>query len=265
MICERKNEDFQKFGNREKDIDTLLYHNPTKTLLVGGTDQKVIQYKQNRKTNLWEKLKEYGPLGIECITSSSHLGNLVFFGGNDKIKVINAKTGKLLPKYFDTAVQSIDSLQVCYVSNSKMYISVGGTTRNYYSNLFDLLDITSYWKKNNQKLFEPSTTFRQKMELEFILEKKDAQIQHQKALILSLKEELLQHKKKQESNHNLKNSLPTQIKTKYKNYKIKRNKNLILKKEFNSAFADLDLINISKLHPRSSKKVLIFENILRQG
>lgn len=138
----------QEFGERDWDIETLLYHDKSRTLFVGASDEKVVQYKRNQETGDWEVLKDFGKLMIDSVRSCTQIGNLVIFGGlNRVLRVIHVSTGEVVGDCVETAIGCITSLQACVGLNGQVYLSVAGSKSSEASGVSDLLDITLLCEK----------------------------------------------------------------------------------------------------------------------
>lgn len=143
-----KSGEYKKFGERKKIIQSLLYHETSKTLFVGGNDKKVLQYSQNEQTGQWEKIKDFGDIGISIILSSANIGDLGIFGGeNYFIRFINLKNGNIIGDPYVTAFKCIYSLRICVEKKSKVYLSIGGTDFLDNNQVSDFLNITLFCKK----------------------------------------------------------------------------------------------------------------------
>lgn len=152
----------QIFGERKRRISTIIYHESTNTLLVGGFDNKLIQYKQDEQSGKWIVYREFKDLDFGFIDAFVQVGNLLIFEKYSKIIIFNVFSGKVIrkelireKKYF------IESLQVCHTNDSKFYLSIG---KDYLDSLShssdfldsqipsDLLDITLLVEKHHSKL-----------------------------------------------------------------------------------------------------------------
>ena len=144
LILEKiENNENYTFGERDKLIRTLQYHLRTKTLLVGGEDCKVLQYKINGNTNKFETLRDFEDLGISSIEISVQVGDLVVFGGSKgQIRIINIHSQHVLKDSFETALKRVDSLKVCRGLNSKTFLVVGGDQKDDSKDFSDYLDLS---------------------------------------------------------------------------------------------------------------------------
>lgn len=164
-----KENHFQKFGEREDGINTLQYHEKSQTLLVGGDDEKVIQYKQNGNSKKWEILRDYGDIGISWIYSFCQMGNLIFLFGSDSFRIINVHTKDLIESTHDTVIQNINSTQLCVGLNSEIYLSIGGMNADKYSEDSDLMDISYLYKKCNSLTIKSSQNKKKIKELHMLI------------------------------------------------------------------------------------------------
>ena len=136
--------DFSKFY-----ISTLVYDEDTGSLYSGDSNGQLIQYKVDTANLTFEKVKDYGDLGIGWITSSHRFLHFVFFGGNDgKIRVLDLSTGNLLSGHIDTSIKDIRSLQVCLKNLKQIYLTVSGYESDYSNDKTDLFDITDFLLKD---------------------------------------------------------------------------------------------------------------------
>ena len=158
------NKKFYTFGERENQIQALEYHEPSKSLLAGGEDQRVILYKFHEATNHFETLRDFGDLGILRIISSSQVDELFFFGGsNGRVRVIDVDTQNVLGEAFETAVERAESLEVCRGFDAKCFLAVGGLGLPESSDeVSDFLDVSllveNYDSKLNRLIFEKLET-----------------------------------------------------------------------------------------------------------
>lgn len=133
----------------KKFISTLVYEKDTESLYIGNNDGQLSQYKVFFKNQTFQLVKDYGNLGIDDITSSYQFRHFVFFGGyNNKIRVLDMSTGRLLPGFLKTSIQWIRSLQVCEKNTEQIYLAVSGSKSDYSENKTDLFDLTGLLRKD---------------------------------------------------------------------------------------------------------------------
>ena len=182
------------FGERFNSgnlITTLLYDGKTAFLYAGDTSGRVLQYKVDTTNKTCTKVKDFGKLGIDQITSSHRFLDFVFFGGNQgKIRVLDMSTGELVPGHQNTSMSFIYSLQLCVKSNNQIRLAVSGCNIGFFGNNIDLLDLTNLFPNNfiiqknfaqensNNKeentLPHPSTVKSQEETIKKLLEERDS-------------------------------------------------------------------------------------------
>ena len=152
LILENVENEFTvKFGGSKSSLNyitTLVYDKETGFLYTGDNHGHLHQYKVDTVSKTYEKVKDFGHLGIGRITSSHRFLHFVFFGVyNSKIKVLNLSTGELLPGQIETSVKFIRSFQVCVKSQDKIYLTVSGSGTDYSDDKTDLFDVSSWLLK----------------------------------------------------------------------------------------------------------------------
>ena len=124
-------------------IVTLVYVEKTGSLYTGDRDGHLQKYKIDEANKTFQKVKNYGKIGIDLIYSSQRFLHLVFFGGNEsQIKVLDLSTSKLLPGRLETAIEYIYSIQVCVISHNQIYLAVFGTDTHYSDDKTDLFEVS---------------------------------------------------------------------------------------------------------------------------
>ena len=135
-----------KFGWRNSSdyiITTLVYDEDTGSFYSGDTNGRLFKCKLDKTSKTFERVKDFGDLGIGYIISSYRFKHFVFFGGIlNRIIVLDLSTGELLPRHLETAIGCICSLQVCVMNHNKIYLAVSGTSYNYSGDKTDLFDVT---------------------------------------------------------------------------------------------------------------------------
>ena len=78
-------------------ITTLVYYEKTGFLYTGYSHGHLCKYKIDIKNKIFQRVKDYGDLGIKSIFSSHRFMDFVFFGGSEsRIRVLDLSTGELL-------------------------------------------------------------------------------------------------------------------------------------------------------------------------
>lgn len=130
-----------EIGAHSDVIQTVLFHTPTESLLVGDKSGVVKQYK--KKNDSFTMIKYYGDVGVEKILSSAQVGRFAIFGGNNyslvAIDIKNQTLKKAVPK---TSYKSIKSLQICFTKYKKILLSVSGRKPDFYSGNSHIFDVT---------------------------------------------------------------------------------------------------------------------------
>ena len=148
-------QEVSEIGKHGGYICTVLYHDETRSLLVGDHTGHVIQYQKSEKTNSFTKVKDHGNVGIGPVISSCQYKDYAVFGGynTSSVAVINIPEQKLVQGTIKTAFKNVDSLQICEVSGSKVLLSVGGRVVSYSDNtdVFEVEVSKKYTQKTTQK------------------------------------------------------------------------------------------------------------------
>ena len=135
-----------KFGwekNFSYLIGTLVYDKDMGSLYMGFDYDRLYKYKLDKKNKTCKRVKDFGDLGIGCISSSHRFMHFVFFGGDQgKIRILDLSTGELLPVHLETSIGWICSLQVCVKSKDEIYLAVSGCDNDYSNDKTDLFDLT---------------------------------------------------------------------------------------------------------------------------
>lgn len=131
-----------KISQFTSDIDCILVKNSLNTIMVGDRYGRVAQYKFDLKDESIKLVKDYGILGIRYIYSGSIMGNLAVFGGyqSSSMVIIDIVKHQVFGKPIETAVQTIQSVQFCFVSESQILLAVSGIYSNYSDSQTDLFD-----------------------------------------------------------------------------------------------------------------------------
>jgi hypothetical protein len=140
-------------------VHTIYYDETTCSLFSGDNMSMVIQYKKNIK-NGWKMVKKYSDLKINWIYSSTRIGNLMIFGGNNyHFTVIDAMEKQVVIRSTRIKINLATSLQVCKVypdnnddSDSHKYaLSFSGSFPHFVLDKLDILDITGLVNQNVNK------------------------------------------------------------------------------------------------------------------
>ena len=137
-----------KVERQQSSITNLIFDKTTMTLLAGGKDGCIVQFKLDLIKKIAEKIKIHKVKKIGHISSSCIFMNFVFFGGTKmKVKALNLSNGKLIPEQINTSIESILSLEIFCIDNSKIYLSICGDMSNDSENNFDLLNLSDLFQK----------------------------------------------------------------------------------------------------------------------
>ena len=127
----------------------MVYDEDTGFLYSGDKNGGLCKYKVDSSKKTFERVKEYGYLGIGEISSFHPFMHFVFFGGdNTQIKVLDLSTDELLLGHLETSITWICSLQVCLKSQDKIYLAVSGSDTDYSDDKNDLFDLTDILPKD---------------------------------------------------------------------------------------------------------------------
>ena len=134
-------------GNYSDVIYTLTFDQDTGTLLVGYWQKHLVQYDLDLVKRKFRQVRDFGDIGIGSVLSSFRFMQYVFFGGSINIlKVFDLSSKGMLPGHIETGIKEINSLQVCAVDKSRIFLSVVGSECNYSSDKSDLYDISDLMK-----------------------------------------------------------------------------------------------------------------------
>jgi septal ring factor EnvC (AmiA/AmiB activator) len=107
-------------------------------------------------------------LGVGSVHSLCNIGNLVFVGGwnNFKnIRVINSVDQQIFDEVILPAVRNVQSLQICPVSKSQVYLTVSGEGKSYTEEKTDIFDISSIYEQSMmEKIFKKPNDQNQEIE-----------------------------------------------------------------------------------------------------
>lgn len=135
------------------DIDCILVNETANTILVGDRLGRLNQYTFNVNKNIIEIQREYGLLDIGYIYSGAFIGKLAILGGNKtySLRVVDMEKRMVFGAPLETAMFGVQSLQLCQVSNDKMYLAVSGVNPDY-STSSDIFDVTALLKQHKIEL-----------------------------------------------------------------------------------------------------------------
>ena len=124
------------------DIDCLLVHDFLNLILVGDRYGRVAQYKYDLKTETIKLQKDYGNIGIRYIYSGTIMGNLAIVGGSktSSLMMIDMVKQQIFGEQFETAVNTIQSIQLCLVSKSQILLAVCGIYSDFSDKKTDIYD-----------------------------------------------------------------------------------------------------------------------------
>lgn len=140
------------FGKHNGSIQTLLYDKVTGSLFVGDKCGQIKQYKRGSTTLAFTLIKNYEAFLINSVISSEQLDGIVIFGGFFySIFAINIRERRRYKKRIRSPFESNVSFQVCHGLNNKVYLSIGGSLREYNLHCSDFLDVTKIYQKHKMK------------------------------------------------------------------------------------------------------------------
>ena len=198
-----------KIGTHKGGIITLLFDSMTETLFVGDISGHVKQYKRSQKSNFFGLLKDsdsfillkdYGYVGVGRVLSSAQVSRLAIFGGNkNSLAAIDISKQQLCTGVIKSPFMSTNSLEVCRGADSNVYLSIGGSDPNYFSNVSDYLDVTQVYNGSEKK---PRQVPEEINQLQKILDLKDESIKSLKIKIKKLEADLKKQKKQNQGTTN---------------------------------------------------------------
>ena len=153
-----------EFGELRFEINSILLIESLDCLLVGDRNGTLVQYRLDSARSRPEIRAKYLRLGIGLISSSISLGNLAVFGGScNKLAVLDLITQKKICDNVCVAVEWVQSLSVCRVSEpgqpARVLLAVSGQNSDYSGDKSDLLDVTR-WEHSSQILDKSMLTLR---------------------------------------------------------------------------------------------------------
>ena len=144
-----KNQFAVRIGSCTSYVNTVLFNQELGILLAGYKNGKLIQYSKNFKSK-WIQQKDYGDIQIQEIFSSDQMGNYAVVGGHaankKNLKMINLKKQVVFQSQVQTSFNSVFSLCFANLSQSKMFLSVGGSCPDYENGKTDIFDVSSFFK-----------------------------------------------------------------------------------------------------------------------
>ena len=130
-------------------ITTLVYDEKTGFLYSGYRDGYLRKYKIDITSKSYQRVSDFGNLGISRIYSSHRFMDFVFFGGSEsEIRVLNLSTGMLFLGSLETSIDWIYSLQVYVKSDKEIYLVVSGEYPDYSGDKTDLFDLNDFLPKD---------------------------------------------------------------------------------------------------------------------
>jgi hypothetical protein len=129
-------------------IKTFWFDEKTNSFFIGKSGGHLKQYTRGSCSYSWKLVKDYGDVGIQVPVSSCGFENLAVFGGSfNKVAVVDTHKRKLV-RVLETAVGMISSLEICKVSECRVYLVVIGSELDYSKGQKDLIDIADLVKKD---------------------------------------------------------------------------------------------------------------------
>lgn len=145
-----------KMEFHNNDIDCILVNEKAKTILVGDRLGRLNQYSFDINKNIIEIQREYGLLDIGYIYSGVFIGKLAILGGNKtySLRVVDTQKRMVFGSPLETAMFGLQSLQLCQVSDKKVYLAVCGVNPDYAtsSDIFDVTELLKYHKVQIKKI-----------------------------------------------------------------------------------------------------------------
>jgi hypothetical protein len=179
-------------AQHEDYILSLLANEALNIFWAGDRKSNIFEYVLG-PGNGWKVQAKYSDLGIGQVWCLSLFGNLLFAGGNKfKVCVINTADKRVLPQRINTAIIYIESLQICQVSPSEIYLTVIGSGQYYSSKKSDLFDISKFQELSfAEKIFsEPGShinSIHQQFKNTYPLKKQSVNCKNSKVKNLCLK------------------------------------------------------------------------------
>ena len=183
----------RQIGTHGDLISTVLFDSMTQSLLVGDYKGHVKQYK--KENGSFTMVKDYGKVGVGEVLSSTQVGRFAIFGGRYFLVAINISEQKVFPEVLKSPFGCTYSLQVCKGACSNVYLSLGGSSPKYCSDVSDFLDVTLLYKGHI-----PINQFYEKMnQLDSIFQEKDKMINSWNLKIKNFKSSLQKQANQNES------------------------------------------------------------------
>lgn len=129
------------FGMHHKIVQTLIFDEDSRSLFAGDFNGHLVQYDLDLEAQTGGKVKDYGDLNINSIRSSFRFTGFVFFGGKSAFRVLDLCSMEMLNGHIESAIKQIQSLQVCAVDRSRIFLAAIGFESHYSSYNSDLFDL----------------------------------------------------------------------------------------------------------------------------
>ena len=135
-------------------VHTILYNFELKALLIGFSNGRLLQYLLGKRGKLTMD-KDYGDIGINCISVSTLLGNIAAIGGTYqnqmkfkkycRLKLLDMNLKVLVSPNIKTAICSIKSLSFGETSD-QIFLGIAGAVPNYLAERTDIFDAKQLFK-----------------------------------------------------------------------------------------------------------------------
>lgn len=176
MMEDTRTNQVVNIGTHSNSVKSVLYFEKTKSLLVGDSDGHIVQYQRVGDSAPFERVKDFGDVGIGYVQSSTQVGDYSIFGGFDSssLVVVNVSAGEVLKGRVKTAFKHVDSLRVCAVSDQKVLLSVGGRQACYVGNGSDVFEVIVDSQGESVETLDQLNISRQSDSLGFSLPDQDS-------------------------------------------------------------------------------------------
>lgn len=129
-------------------VRNVLYDAKTQSLFAGDAKGNLRQYE--RKYGWFILKKDFGNLGVTQIQASAQVEGFLIFGGvGGSIAVVDASKQQVRSRRINSPFFYTDSLQVCPLGGSKVYLFLGGSIPGHSKEASDWVDVTRVFNKYN--------------------------------------------------------------------------------------------------------------------
>jgi hypothetical protein len=142
-------------GRHKCTITNVLYFAEWQTLLTGDGYGHVVQYEVHPSKKSFQLTRDFGKIGVGDIKSCCQFLHLAVFGGyggDRRVGVVDVRRGRVVERPA-TAVGDVQSLEVCRVSGSKVYLTAFGLEADYSQKKSDVVELNQTYFRDHPQEF----------------------------------------------------------------------------------------------------------------